>query len=41
MGANPIPLLTPCHRVSCGSDRPEVYVGGVERLRFLRALEAA
>ena len=41
MGANPIPLLTPCHRVSCGSERPEVYVGGVERLRFLRRLEAA
>ena len=41
MGANPLALLVPCHRVSRGSDRPEVYVGGAERLRALRALEAA
>ena len=41
MGANPLPLLIPCHRVSCGSLRPDVYVGGAERLHFLQALEAA
>ena len=41
MGANPVPLLVPCHRVSRGSDRPEVYVGGVANLHTLHALEAA
>ncbi len=41
MGANPVPLLVPCHRVSCGSDRPEVYVGGLVNLHTLQALEAA
>jgi Fe2+ or Zn2+ uptake regulation protein/O6-methylguanine-DNA--protein-cysteine methyltransferase len=40
MGANPVPLLVPCHRVSCGSDRPEVYVGGVANLHVLQALES-
>jgi Fur family transcriptional regulator, stress-responsive regulator len=41
MGANPVPLLVPCHRVSRGSDRPEVYVGGLANLRILHTLEAA
>lgn len=41
MGVNPLPLLTPCHRVTRGAERPEVYVGGVERLHFLQALENA
>jgi methylated-DNA-[protein]-cysteine S-methyltransferase len=41
MGANPLPLLVPCHRVSRGSDRPEVYVGGLVNLHILHALEAA
>jgi methylated-DNA-[protein]-cysteine S-methyltransferase len=40
MGANPVPLIAPCHRVSCGSERAEVYSGGTERLRVLQALEA-
>jgi Fe2+ or Zn2+ uptake regulation protein/O6-methylguanine-DNA--protein-cysteine methyltransferase len=40
MGANPLPLLVPCHRVSRGSDRPEVYVGGLVNLHTLRVLEA-
>jgi Fe2+ or Zn2+ uptake regulation protein/O6-methylguanine-DNA--protein-cysteine methyltransferase len=40
MGANPVPLVVPCHRVSCGSSRPDVYVGGVANLHTLRALEA-
>jgi methylated-DNA-[protein]-cysteine S-methyltransferase len=39
MGSNPLPLMIPCHRVSCGSLRPEVYVGGTERLHVLQALE--
>ena len=40
MGTNPIPLLLPCHRVSCGSSRPDVWVGGMERLQMVRQLEA-
>ncbi len=39
MGSNPIPMLLPCHRVSRGSDRPDVWVGGPERLRLVRELE--
>ena len=39
MGSNPLPLMIPCHRVSCGWLRPEAYVGGAERLGLLRALE--
>ena len=35
MGSNPVPLLLPCHRVSCGSLRPEAYVGGAARLKLL------
>jgi Fur family peroxide stress response transcriptional regulator len=41
MGANPMPMLVPCHRVSRGSERPEIYVGGLKRLQFLHHLEAA
>jgi Fe2+ or Zn2+ uptake regulation protein/O6-methylguanine-DNA--protein-cysteine methyltransferase len=40
MGSNPIPLLAPCHRISRGATRPEVYVGGTERLHLLQALES-
>lgn len=40
LGGNPIAVLVPCHRVSRGSERPESYVGGAERLRFLHELEA-
>jgi Fe2+ or Zn2+ uptake regulation protein/O6-methylguanine-DNA--protein-cysteine methyltransferase len=40
MGANPIPLLAPCHRISRGSDRPDTYVGGPDNLHLLHALEA-
>ncbi len=39
VGANPMPLLIPCHRVSRGSNRLEAYVGGLERLRFIQDLE--
>jgi Fe2+ or Zn2+ uptake regulation protein/O6-methylguanine-DNA--protein-cysteine methyltransferase len=41
VGHNPIPLLVPCHRVRCGPSRPDIYVGGSERLRFLHRLEGA
>ena len=40
MGSNPVPLLIPCHRVCRGSQRPEAYVGGPQRLRLIRQLEA-
>jgi Fe2+ or Zn2+ uptake regulation protein/O6-methylguanine-DNA--protein-cysteine methyltransferase len=40
LGANPMPLLIPCHRVSRGINRLEAYVGGLERLRFLQDLES-
>ncbi len=40
MGSNPVPLLCPCHRVTRGSQRPDVYVGGAEQLRLLQQLEA-
>jgi Fe2+ or Zn2+ uptake regulation protein/O6-methylguanine-DNA--protein-cysteine methyltransferase len=40
VGANPMPLLIPCHRVSRGINRLEAYVGGLERLRFLQELES-
>ena len=39
VGANPMPLLIPCHRISRGSTRLEAYVGGIERLRFRQDLE--
>jgi Fe2+ or Zn2+ uptake regulation protein/O6-methylguanine-DNA--protein-cysteine methyltransferase len=40
LGGNPAALLIPCHRVSRGRERPGSYVGGAERLAFLRDLEA-
>ncbi len=40
VGANPMPMLIPCHRVSRGSHRLEAYVGGVERLHILQDLES-
>jgi O6-methylguanine-DNA--protein-cysteine methyltransferase len=40
LGGNPVALLVPCHRVSRGSERPQTYVGGGERLGFLHDLEA-
>jgi Fe2+ or Zn2+ uptake regulation protein/O6-methylguanine-DNA--protein-cysteine methyltransferase len=39
MGANPIPIAAPCHRVTRGIERPQVFVGGVERRRWLDAHE--
>lgn len=39
MGSNPIPLLLPCHRVARGSEQPDVWVGGSERLQLIRELE--
>lgn len=39
MGANPIPIVAPCHRVTRGTERPQVFVGGLERRRWLDAHE--
>jgi Fe2+ or Zn2+ uptake regulation protein/O6-methylguanine-DNA--protein-cysteine methyltransferase len=41
LGANPLALIVPCHRVNRGSERPGVYVGGTEPLHILRSLENA
>jgi Fe2+ or Zn2+ uptake regulation protein/O6-methylguanine-DNA--protein-cysteine methyltransferase len=40
MGANPVPLLLPCHRVTRGRVPPIEYVGGAERRSRLHALES-
>ncbi len=40
VGANPVPLLLPCHRVSCGNERLETWVGGTERLHQLHQFES-
>jgi Fur family transcriptional regulator, peroxide stress response regulator len=40
VGANPMPMLIPCHRVGRGSHRLKAYVGGLERLHFLQDLES-
>jgi len=39
MGANPIPIAAPCHRVTRGIERPKIFVGGAERRRWLDAHE--
>lgn len=41
IGANPMPLLVPCHRVCRGSVRLQGYVGGLERLQVLQRIEGA
>jgi Fe2+ or Zn2+ uptake regulation protein/O6-methylguanine-DNA--protein-cysteine methyltransferase len=38
-GANPIPIITPCHRVSRGTELPSIYVGGIARRRWLEEHE--
>jgi Fe2+ or Zn2+ uptake regulation protein/O6-methylguanine-DNA--protein-cysteine methyltransferase len=39
MGANPVPIAAPCHRVTRGIERPQIFVGGAERRRWLDAHE--
>jgi Fur family transcriptional regulator, stress-responsive regulator len=39
LGANPLAILVPCHRVTRGREIPAEYVGGAERRRALRELE--
>ena len=40
LGGNPVAMLMPCHRVTRGSQRPDVYVGGPEALHWLRDHES-
>jgi methylated-DNA-[protein]-cysteine S-methyltransferase len=39
-GRNPLSIVVPCHRVIGGSGQLVGYAGGIERKRFLLALEA-
>jgi Fur family transcriptional regulator, stress-responsive regulator len=39
MGANPIAIAAPCHRVTRGVEVPHVFVGGIERRDWLDAHE--
>lgn len=41
LGANPVPIVLPCHRVGRAPDDPVDYTGGVERKRALQAIERA
>jgi Fur family transcriptional regulator, stress-responsive regulator len=38
-GANPIPIITPCHRVTRGIETPIAYVGGPQRRQWLQRHE--
>ena len=39
MGANPIPIVAPCHRVTRGVETPTTFVGGHNRRRWLETHE--
>ena len=41
VGSNPTPILIPCHRVTRGAEIAELYVGGMEHLRYLQQFEVA
>ena len=41
LGANPIPVVVPCHRVLRSGGDMGQYAGGVERKRYLLELEQA
>jgi methylated-DNA-[protein]-cysteine S-methyltransferase len=41
LGANPIPIVVPCHRVLRSGGALGGYGGGLERKRFLLQLEGA
>jgi len=41
MGANPMPVIFPCHRVTRGKEVPDVFVGDIDRRRWLEAHERA
>jgi Fe2+ or Zn2+ uptake regulation protein/O6-methylguanine-DNA--protein-cysteine methyltransferase len=39
LGANPLAIVVPCHRVTRGSEITDAYVGGLERKQYLRQHE--
>jgi O-6-methylguanine DNA methyltransferase len=39
MGQNPVPIAVPCHRVTCGVEVPDIFVGGAERRHWLLSHE--
>jgi methylated-DNA-[protein]-cysteine S-methyltransferase len=39
MGANPIPIVAPCHRVTRGVEVPTTFVGGSDRRHWLESHE--
>jgi O6-methylguanine-DNA--protein-cysteine methyltransferase len=41
MGANPIPIVAPCHRVTRGVEIPTTFVGGSDRRHWLENHETA
>jgi methylated-DNA-[protein]-cysteine S-methyltransferase len=41
MGANPIPIVVPCHRVTRGVEVPTTFVGGIDRRHWLESHETA
>ena len=41
MGANPIPVVAPCHRVTRGIEVPTTFVGGSDRRHWLESHESA
>ena len=41
LGANPVPIVVPCHRVVRSDGTLGGYVGGLDRKQFLLGLEAA
>lgn len=41
MGANPIPIVAPCHRVTRGVEVPTTFVGGSDRRHWLENHETA
>jgi methylated-DNA-[protein]-cysteine S-methyltransferase len=41
MGANPIPIVAPCHRVTRGAEIPTTFVGGTDRRHWLERHESA
>ena len=41
IGRNPVSIIVPCHRIVAGNGTLAGYAGGLERKRYLLALEAA
>lgn len=39
MGGNPLPIVTPCHRVTRGIEMPTIFVGGAARRSWLERHE--